>query len=668
MPSQLLLFLLFSPTPTLSFYLIALNHLRTPWSRLTPSTNLPNPMKYASRGTCYPIPITYAPVGDYIEALGIYNIPYEEGVRAIGFWDTPTCDSPIRTGNTGPSPSGNGMRVRPKSFRSLAPFQEVNKPNGYLSGEKVEVEKTTVISMKAPSMIGNFIPRKWEIDTWFTEAPWWLPEVNQQYIYRYIRDWIEMALQRQAGIHPMNIWGVYNDMSRSVPAEIADVLEENAARQGRELSKLYTNPVIPRNLVKTPDFLERVEWRRQQLEEGVVARNARGMGFGFRMFRNDLVEDELGDGPSYEESTNYGLGDLQVSDMELADQEAALYEQSQSQPQSLNLLPEDQVINQPVDIEQPRQIPSYDFTNEELPDLMNTRDPQIAIDQEKTEAEKGVPPPFWLQNDPDFTLSPPNDLSFLDLEPENEDTSLKNPVANPDPYAQFNEIDFYDPESMVVGGRIPPEVNRVLQNTGVPRISRSELENLQFEELDPFTRALEEAERDYARENADTDISNSPGNSSRVINSGNNEIQEPINSWRPSGGEQSQPAIDQNRNKENPPPNLNQIIAQIPNSHPSIKIFGTGTQGPSIESNFGFRNFLEPSQVDNASTLKQGVLQNEALLRSLSSCDTRPTLQQVDEGNGPEVPNEGPQEYQEEDEGDPLEIVNQLKKKRKTSR
>ncbi|KAF3113814.1 hypothetical protein TWF706_009184 [Orbilia oligospora] len=712
-----ILFFLLTPTPTLSFYLIVLNHRRAPWSRTTPTGSLPLPVNYASRGVCYPIPTTYAPSGDYIEALGIYNVPFEENVRALGFWSTPTCDTPIRVGNdasTSPSGSRNennkhapefiiqikksqpvglhiiplaqrGMRVRPGSFRAFASFQEVNNDNGYLKGGNAAPDKTTVITTAAPSMVGHYVPQKWEIDTWFTEAPWWLPEVSQQNVYRYLRDWIEMALRRQVGIQPVDIWGVYREISSTIPTALKDVLEENSARAGRNLLRLYENPVLPREKIKPPNFLETVEWRRDQLEKGIVARKAGMMGFGIRMYRQDNVDDY---GPSYydEESEieNYNMiGELQVPDLELADEEAVRYDESQRQPidqsQSHELIDQSQ-SHKPID--QTNRSQSYPSANNEVLNFMNELDSKIAADQERAEAQQRTTPPFWRQGGSDYAYEYSNP-SLLYLESEDTVVNPSHPGVNPDIYDVSEDIDFkfFDPDTVVVGGRLVPEISTMLETTGIPGISRSGVENLQFEELGPFRRAWDEFEEEYARENADTDISTSPMKNNRGNNGRNNEVPGPNGAIQIE--QENMPRVNmlssQNSNRGNPLVNLNQIINKISNSQPHLEGIQAGTQGLPFEPSFIFRNSPELSQVENPSSLRQGVLENEALLLSLPTRGRNPVgpverknrmlanaREEFDRSRRQRVYRENSKEEEDEDDQSFLNFGKQVQKKRKS--
>ncbi|KAF3220044.1 hypothetical protein TWF192_009127 [Orbilia oligospora] len=637
---------------------------RTPWSRTTPIGSLPLPINYASRGVCYPIPTTYAPSGDYIEALGIYNVPFEENVRALGFWNTPTCDTPIRVGSgTSTSPPGSrsgnerhapefiiqikksqpvglhiiplaqrGMRVRPGSFRAFASFQEPNNESRYLKGGNAAPDKTTVITTAAPSMVGHYIPQKWEIDTWFTEAPWWLPEVSQQNVYRYLRDWIEMALGRQAGVQPADIWGVYREISSTIPTALKDVLEENSARAGRDLLRLYVNPVLSREKIKPPNFLEMVEWRRDQLEKGIVARKAGMTGFGIRMYRQDPIDD---DGPNYDyeesEIENYNIGDLQVSDLELADEEAVRYDENQRQPidQSQNHEPINQSENhKPIDqseshepIDQTDQIQSYPSAKNEVLNFMNELDSKIAEDQQRVETQRRTHPPFWRREDSDDAYEHSNDPSLLYLESEDTAVNPSHLGANPGIYDVSEDIDlkFFDPSTVAVGGRLVPEIGTMLETTGIPGVSRSDVENLEFEELGPFRRAWDEFEEEYARENADTDISTSPMKNNRGANGRNNEAPGPNEAIQIK--QENMPQVNmfssQDHNRGNPLVNLNQIINRISNSQPRLEGIQAGTPELPFGPNFIFRNSLDLSQAENPSSLRQGVLENEALLLSL---------------------------------------------------
>ncbi|KAF3181774.1 hypothetical protein TWF225_006924 [Orbilia oligospora] len=703
-----ILFFLLISTPTLSFYLIVLNHSRAPWSRTTPTGSLPLPINYASRGVCYPIPTTYAPSGDYIEALGIHNVPFEENVRALGFWSTPTCDTPIRVGNdasTNPSESRNennkhapefiiqitksqpvglhiiplaqrGMRVRPGSFRAFASFQEVNNESGYLKGGNAAPDKTTVITTAAPSMVGRYIPQKWEIDTWFTEAPWWLPEVSQQNVYRYLRDWIEMALGRQAGIQPADIWGLYREISSTIPTALKDVLEENSARAGRDLLRLYVNPVLPREKIKPPNFLEMVEWRRDQLDKGIVARKAGMTGFGIRMYRQDNVDD-YGPSYNYEESEieNYDVGDLQVSDLELADEEAVRYDESQRQPINQSQ------SHEPID--QTGQIQSYPSANNEVPNFMSELDSKIAADQEIAEAQQRTTPSFWRQGDSDYAYEYSNVPSLLYLESEDTAVNPSHPEVNPDIYDVSEDIDFkfFDPDTVVVGGLLVPEISTMLETTGIPGISRSDVENLQFEELEPFRRAWDEFEEEYARENADTDISTSPMKKDRGNNGRNNEVPGPNGAIQIE--QENMPRVNmlssQNSNRGNPLVNLNQIINKISNSQHPLEGIQAGAQWLPFEPSFIFRNSPGLSQVENPSSLRQGVLENEALLLSLPTRGRNPVgpverknrmlanaREEFDRSRRQHVYRENSKEEEDEDDQSFLNFGKQVQKKRKS--
>ncbi|KAK6342213.1 hypothetical protein TWF730_001691 [Orbilia blumenaviensis] len=251
-------------TQTHAFYLLPLTALRQPWSRSTPT--VPILQNYGNRETCHDFPATYASTtSDYLESLAIYNPPNGPEVQAIGFWSSEGCD----TAYTRKKPdfiiqiaadkifgihmiplARGGTRAAPKSFRVLGPYQEVTGLQGYLRGGQIAPERTTVWNTNPSAVkIGlppdATVPTKWFVQTWFVSTPWWLPEVSStQMLYRFIRDWMEMALLKLVGVEPQELWGMWNMLEDAIPGVVKDRLEAYAAQNGRALEDLYANPTI----------------------------------------------------------------------------------------------------------------------------------------------------------------------------------------------------------------------------------------------------------------------------------------------------------------------------------------------------------------------------------------------------------------------------------------
>ncbi|KAF3313882.1 hypothetical protein TWF173_005476 [Orbilia oligospora] len=405
------------------------------------------------------------------------------------------------------------------------------------------------------------------------------------------------------------------------------------------------------------------------------------------MYRQDVVDDY---GPSYndEESEieNYNVGDLQVSDLELADEEAIRYDESQRQPinQSQSHEPIDQSqSHEPID--QTDQIQSYPSANNEVLNFMNELDSKISADQERAETQQRTTPPFWRQGDSDYAYEYSNDPSLLYLESEDTAVNPSHPGANPDIYDVSEDIDFkfFDPDTIVVGGRLVPEISIMLETTGIPGVSRSDVENLQFEELGPFRRAWDEFEEEYARENADTDISTSPMKNNRGINGRNNEVLGLNGAIQIE--QENMPQVNmlssQNYNRRNPLVNLKEIINKISNSQPRLEDIQAGTQGLPFEPNFIFRNSPDLSQVENPSSLRQGVLENEALLLSLSTRSRNPVgpverknrmlanaREEFDRSRRQRIYRENYKEEENEDDQSFLNFRKQVQKKRKRAK
>ncbi|KAK6330622.1 hypothetical protein TWF718_002819 [Orbilia javanica] len=702
-PRLPLFVLLLAPTPALSFYLVVLTKDRPTWSRF--QTDLPTPIKYAARGTCYPIPATYSAT-DYIEALAIYNIPNQEGVKAIAFWNEAECDTgrrffPSSSEREKPPPdfiiqitkekpygvhmiplAQRGMRVRPMSFRSLAPFQEVNNVNGYLSGRRVEPEKTTVIStaVEPNPRTGVRSPRLWEIDTWFTQTPWWLPEVDQQSIYRYVRDWLELALQKQKGVQPVNLWGMYNQLSGGVPIALRDVLGENAARAGRSLPDLYQNPILPKSMIKPLEFEQEVEKRREEMKERFLALPLDGLRITLSRLPNGQEPDidYLNYMPQTEVSTqiqegvqgvmdlgvsnpqdrvnvalaldiepiNYNLGSLQVEDMQRADEEAALYQAMSSVPRSELLEP----ACRPQPQEQPRKIPTYPFIREEIISFMNDLDRQIETEEKKAKSQAKPPRHFWLEDEYESSFDYERDIGFPDAEEEVEGSKM-NIEGEEESLGIYNlddSFDLYDPENVVVGGRIPPEVEAVIRNTGI-RIAPAEIENLWLEENDPFQELLDEVQQEYAGNNPDPYISNSLSRNDIIPNDGNEipETTDPESNEAVQTTEYQNPdrIIEETQDQEVPsanalpntnvqgqPISLDRILDRISNLHaPALNPETGNVEFPFVERNFDFRN--SPSQIGSSSLNIQGIRENEELLRSLPPNNGKPPRKGGGTGN-----------------------------------
>ncbi|KAK6496066.1 hypothetical protein TWF481_002090 [Arthrobotrys musiformis] len=685
--------------PAFSFYLVVLSKLRAPWSRSISTTFLPTLQNYPTSGSniCNEVPASYALPDDYIEALAIYNLPYApDNVRALAFFTNPGCDDegklfpgPGERGKASPdfviqvttdNPVGihiiplaqKGMRVSPKSFRSLAAFRSTTtsltltnsqRRQGNSRRNPVQPEQTTVIStgnVPSPFSQPGGGPQLWKIDTWFTETPWFLPDVTTTSVYRYVRDWVEMALVRQTGIQPPDVWGLYNEFGHSISLAVREVLSANAAKVGRSLKTLYANPVPAKNVIKPPNFWEEVERVREQ--DRLAAANLPPEEPGNAMNAEAQIPEE--------EPEEIDIDGLSITDMERADQEAALYSQIEGGMPSFDRIPEEvdhyplypvpQNIYLPLqeDDPGPQEAPTYAFTDDDVRSFMRQMDRQIAEEERRVEEEQRPPPlPFWRTSSvpAESSSSESENENFPELDQQYSERSENS--RSPSPSEIIQDFDLFNPDSVVVGGRIPPEIDRIIQNTGLG-FDPLDLETFEFEQMDALRAEWDEARREALREIADTDISTEAVRSSVAANGALTDVFEaggnlpPQRGWQPNASgasiieEEDEEEVQSEVEQEIPsmpvenrivlPISVSQVMNEIPNAGALL------LNGLPFRPNFMFRN--GPPPPEDSETLNQGVRANEALLQSLPSRSRVPRAQD-DERQDLTVANAGPEEH-----------------------